>query len=45
MKKIAVAVKDTGKKVEHFGICEYFLVYNYNLSLLILAIFFSNVFG
>ena len=30
MKKIAVAVKDTGKKVEHFGICEYFLVYNYD---------------
>ena len=30
MKKIAVAVKDNGKKVEHFGICEYFVVYNYN---------------
>ena len=30
MKKIAVAVKDNGKKVEHFGICEYFIVYDYN---------------
>lgn len=30
MKKIAVAVKETGKKVEHFGICEYFIVYKYN---------------
>jgi predicted Fe-Mo cluster-binding NifX family protein len=30
MKKIAVAVKDTGKKVEHFGICEYFIVYDYD---------------
>lgn len=30
MKKIAVAVKSNGKKVEHFGICEYFVVYNYD---------------
>ncbi|MCD7781166.1 MAG: hypothetical protein LUG89_00480 [Methanosphaera sp.] len=30
MKKIAVAVKDNGKKLEHFGICEYFLIYNYD---------------
>lgn len=30
MKKIAIAVKDNGKKVEHFGICEYFIIYNYD---------------
>ena len=30
MKKIAIAVKENGKKVEHFGICEYFIIYNYN---------------
>ncbi|WP_455645184.1 NifB/NifX family molybdenum-iron cluster-binding protein [Methanosphaera sp.] len=30
MKKIAIAVKENGKKVEHFGICEYFIVYNYD---------------
>lgn len=30
MKKIAIAVKDNGKKVEHFGVCEYFLIYNYD---------------
>lgn len=30
MKKVAVAVKDTGKKTEHFGISEYFVVYNYD---------------
>lgn len=30
MKKIAVAVKDNGKKLEHFGICEYFIVYDYD---------------
>lgn len=30
MKKIAIAVKENGKKVEHFGICEYFIIYDYN---------------
>ncbi len=30
MKKIGVAVKENGKRLEHFGICEYFLVYKYN---------------
>lgn len=30
MKKIAVAVKENGKRLEHFGICEYFVIYNYN---------------
>lgn len=30
MKKIGVAVKENGKRLEHFGICEYFLVYNYD---------------
>ena len=30
MKKIGVAVKENGKRLEHFGVCEYFIVYNYN---------------
>ena len=30
MKKIGVAVKDNGKRLEHFGICEYFIIYNYD---------------
>lgn len=30
MKKIGVAVKDNGKRLEHFGISEYFVVYNYD---------------
>ncbi|RAP47625.1 MAG: hypothetical protein BZ136_06030 [Methanosphaera sp. rholeuAM74] len=30
MKKIAVAVKDNGKKLEHFGVCEIFIVYDYD---------------
>lgn len=30
MKKIAVAVKDNGKRTEHFGISEYFIVYDYD---------------
>ena len=30
MKKIGVAVKENGKRLEHFGICEYFIVYNYD---------------
>lgn len=30
MKKIAIAVKENGKKVEHFGICEYFIIYDYD---------------
>lgn len=30
MKKIGVAVKDNGKRLEHFGICEYFVIYNYD---------------
>lgn len=30
MKKIGVAVKDNGKRLEHFGICEYFVVYNFD---------------
>jgi predicted Fe-Mo cluster-binding NifX family protein len=30
MKKIGVAVKENGKRLEHFGICEYFIIYNYN---------------
>ena len=30
MKKIGVAVKENGKRLEHFGISEYFIVYNYN---------------
>ncbi len=30
MKKIAVALKENGKKLEHFGICEYFVIYKYN---------------
>ncbi|RAP51698.1 MAG: hypothetical protein BZ138_04635 [Methanosphaera sp. rholeuAM270] len=32
MKKIGVAIKDNGKRLEHFGICEYFIIYNYNES-------------
>lgn len=30
MRKIGVAVKENGKRLEHFGICEYFIVYNYD---------------
>lgn len=30
MKKIGVAVKENGKRLEHFGICEYFVLYNYD---------------
>ena len=30
MKKIGVAVKENGKRLEHFGICEYFVIYNYD---------------
>lgn len=30
MKKIGVAIKDNGKRLEHFGICEYFVIYNYD---------------
>ncbi len=30
MKKLAVAVKDNGVKVGHFGSCEYFIIYNYD---------------
>ena len=30
MKKIGVAVKENGKRLEHFGISEYFVIYNYN---------------
>ncbi len=30
MKKLAIALKNNGKKVEHFGKCEYFIVYNYD---------------
>lgn len=30
MKKIGVAVKENGKRLEHFGICEYFVIYRYD---------------
>lgn len=30
MKTIGVAVKENGKRLEHFGICEYFIIYNYD---------------
>lgn len=30
MKKIGVAVKENGKRLEHFGICEYFILYKYD---------------
>ncbi|RAP44752.1 MAG: hypothetical protein BZ135_07690 [Methanosphaera sp. rholeuAM6] len=30
MKRIGVAVKENGKRLEHFGISEYFIVYKYN---------------
>ena len=30
MKKIGVAVKENGKHLEHFGICEYLIVYKYD---------------
>ena len=30
MKKIGVAVKENGKKLEHFGVCEYFIIYTFN---------------
>ncbi|MDO5851675.1 MAG: NifB/NifX family molybdenum-iron cluster-binding protein [Methanobacteriaceae archaeon] len=30
MVKIAVAVNDNGKKLEHFGQSEYFVIYDYN---------------
>lgn len=30
MKKVGVAIKENGKRLEHFGICEYFIVYNYD---------------
>lgn len=28
--KIGVAVKENGKRLEHFGVCEYFIFYDYN---------------
>ncbi|MBR0471789.1 MAG: NifB/NifX family molybdenum-iron cluster-binding protein [Methanosphaera sp.] len=30
MKKIGVTVKGNGKRLEHFGICEYFVIYKYD---------------
>lgn len=30
MEKIAIAVRENGKKVEHFGKCEYFIIYKYD---------------
>ncbi len=30
MKKIAVALKNKGNKIDHFGKCEYFIIYNYD---------------